>query len=66
MGGKAMIQYTLHHLVSIERYGIASLCVFGFIFVSVLVWALCQRRSHLDYMARVPLESESEDPGEGE
>jgi hypothetical protein len=56
-----MIQKVLHFVGGIEQYGVASLCLFGVIFVCVFTWAFLQKRSHLDYMARVALE-----PGEDE
>jgi hypothetical protein len=56
-----MIQKVLHFVGGIEQYGVASLCLFGVIFICVFTWAFLQKRSHLDYMARVALE-----PGEDE
>jgi len=52
-----MIQKVLHFVGGIEQYGVASLCLFGVIFICVFTWAFLQKRSHLDYMARVALES---------
>jgi hypothetical protein len=57
-----MIQRILTHLGGIEHYGIVSLCLFCFVFIGVLAWAFLQRKSHLDYMARVALDAESEEP----
>jgi len=56
-----MIQNILRHLGGIEHYGIVSLCLFCGVFTGVLVWAFLQRKSHLDYMARVALDP---DPNE--
>ncbi len=53
-----MIQNILRHLGGIEHYGIVSLCLFCTVFVGVFIWALCQRKSHLEYMSRVALDSE--------
>jgi hypothetical protein len=53
-----MIQNILRHLGGIEHYGVLSLCLFCTVFVGVLVWAFLQRKSHLDYMARVALDPE--------
>jgi hypothetical protein len=51
-----MIQNVLRHMGGIENYGIISLCLFCVVFSGVLVWAMLQSRSHLDRMARAPLE----------
>lgn len=56
-----MIQNILKHLGGIEHFGIVSLCLFCLIFVGVLFWAFLQKKSHLDYMARVALDPESEE-----
>ena len=53
-----MIQNILRHLGGIEHYGIASLCLFCAVFTGVLIWALLQRKGHLDYMASVALDAE--------
>ncbi len=60
-----MIQNIIRTLGGIDRYGTVSLCLFGFIFAAVLVWAMSQRKGHLDRMARVPLESEDNDHNNG-
>ena len=55
-----MIQNILRHLGGIEHYGIISLCLFGTVFIGVLIWAFVQKKSHLEYMARVALDPEVE------
>ena len=55
-----MIQNILRHLGGIQNYGILSLCLFCTVFLGVLVWALLQKKSHLDYMARLSLDQDSE------
>ena len=55
-----MIQNILRHLGGIENYGIISLCLFGTVFIGVLIWAFVQKKSHLEYMARVALDPEIE------
>jgi cbb3-type cytochrome oxidase subunit 3 len=55
-----MLQNVLRTLGGIEGYGIASLCLFITVFTAVLVWALLQRKSHLDRVARLPLDGEPE------
>ena len=59
-----MIQNILRHLGGIENYGTLSLCLFCFIFACVFIWAFLQRKTHLDRMARVPLENEEFNPGD--
>jgi cbb3-type cytochrome oxidase subunit 3 len=56
-----MIEKILHYIGGIEQYGIASMCLFGSIFIGVLIWAFLQKKSHLDYMARVALDPEPEE-----
>ena len=56
-----MIQNILRHLGGVEQYGVVSLCLFGTLFGAVLLWALLQRKGHLERMARVPFE---DDPAE--
>ena len=56
-----MIQNILRHLGGVDQYGVLSLCLFGTLFAGVLLWALVQRKGHLDHMARVPLETETTD-----
>ena len=53
-----MIQNILKHLGGIQNYGIISLCLFCTIFLGVLLWAFLQKKSHLDYMARVALDKD--------
>lgn len=61
-----MIQNILRHLGGIEHYGILSLCLFGAVFIGVLIWAFVQKKSHLDYMARVALDPEIENNHNGD
>lgn len=56
-----MIQNVISKLGGIEHYGTTSLCLFVLVFTGVLIWALTQRKSHLDRMARVPLETDNDD-----
>jgi hypothetical protein len=53
-----MIQNILRHLGGIEHYGIVSLCLFFVVFLGVVAWAFFQKKSHLDYMSRVALETD--------
>jgi len=61
-----MIQNILRHLGGIENYGIISLCLFGTVFIGVLIWAFVQKKTHLDYMARVALDPEVENKPTGD
>lgn len=54
-----MFHNILKTIGGIEQYGIISLCLFSTIFAGVLVWALLQRKAHLDHMAGVPLEDDA-------
>ena len=55
-----MIQNVLRSLGGIDAYGVISLCLFVSVFSGAVVWALLQKKSHLDAMARAPLDSDSE------
>jgi len=55
-----MIQNILRHLGGVENYGVISLGLFGTLFISIFLWAILQRKSHLEHMARVPLELDHE------
>jgi len=55
-----MIQNVLQHIGGIEGYGVISLCLFGTLFLGLAVWAMAQRKTHLDRMARLPLEDEND------
>ena len=56
-----MIQNILRHLGGIQHFGIVSLCLFCVVFIGVLLWAFLQKKSHLDYMARVALDPDREE-----
>ena len=56
-----MIQNVLRSLGGIDNYGVISLCLFCLIFTLVVAWTLLQRKSYLDHMSRIPLESDSDD-----
>jgi cbb3-type cytochrome oxidase subunit 3 len=61
-----MIQNILRHLGGIEHYGIISLCLFCAVFIGVLIWAFAQKKTHLEYMARVALDPELENDHTGD
>jgi hypothetical protein len=46
----------------VENYGIVSLCLFCCVFAGVVIWALLQKKSHLDTMARAALEPDAPAP----
>ncbi len=56
-----MIHHILKYIGGIEQYGIASLCLFGGVFVGVLIWAGLQKKSHLEYMSKVALDNPTEE-----
>lgn len=56
-----MIYQVLKYIGGIEHYGIASLCLFGSVFVGVLIWTALQKRSHLEYMSRAALDQTPEE-----
>jgi hypothetical protein len=53
-----MIQNILSHVGGVQHFGILSMCLFGAVFLGVLIWAFLQKKTHLDYMARVALDRE--------
>jgi hypothetical protein len=53
-----MIKNILTHIVSIDRYGIASMCLFVSVFVSTFIWAFSLKKAHLKHMAGMPLEDD--------
>ena len=56
-----MIQNVLRTLGGIDNYGVISLCLFCLIFTLAVAWTFLQRKPYLDYMSRIPLESDSDD-----
>ena len=56
-----MIQNVLRTLGGIDNYGVLSLCLFCLIFTLVVAWTFLQRKSYLEHMSRIPLESDSND-----
>ena len=61
-----MIQNILRHLGGIEHFGIISLLPVCAVFIGVLIWAFIQKKTHLDYMARVALDPEVENNHTGD
>lgn len=57
-----MIQNVIRSLGGIDAYGVVSICLFFVVFVGVLWWAFRLKRTHLDSMAHLPLEQDSEEP----
>ncbi len=55
-----MAHSILNHLGGVQNFGIVSLCLFCLVFLGVLFWAFLQKKSHLDYMARVALDQDPE------
>lgn len=61
-----MIQNVLKGLGGIENYGVLSLFLFLFVFTGMLVWVFCLKKSKLDENARLPLDNETLNHGNGE
>lgn len=57
-----MIQNVLRTIGGIDVYGIVSLCLFFVVFAAAVLWACAQNRAHLEHMARLPLESDHQNP----
>lgn len=55
-----MINNILTRIGGIENYGIISMSLFVFVFVGMLIWSCCLKKSHLNKMAAAPLESDTE------
>jgi cytochrome c oxidase cbb3-type subunit IV len=60
-----MIQNVLRTLGGVEHYGILSLLIFCAVFVGVLLWTCVLKRSHLEQMSRIPLETDPESENHG-
>lgn len=56
-----MIQNVLQHIGGIQNYGIISLFLFFSLFGVLFVWAMSLRKPHLEKMARMPLEEETDE-----
>ena len=56
-----MIQNVVTNLGGIGLYGVLSLCLFCTVFAGVVGWTFVLRRTHLDRMARIPLEDDASD-----
>ncbi len=56
-----MIHSILKNLGGVQNFGIISLCLFCTVFLGVLLWAFLQKKTHLDYMARVALDQDQEE-----
>lgn len=55
-----MIKNVLSSIGGVEHFGIISICLFFAFFVGAIVWAFCQKRSHLDAMSALPLHPETD------
>jgi len=52
-----MIQNVLSRIGGVGMYGVISICLFFAIFVGVLVWTLGLKKSYLQQMKQLPLDS---------
>lgn len=50
-----MIKNVVSSIGGIEIYGVISICLFVAVFAGAVVWALCQKRSFIQAMSRLPL-----------
>jgi hypothetical protein len=55
-----MIQNIFKHFGGIEQYGLVSLSLFFLIFAGIVIWACLQKKSHLDRMSQIPLDTDAE------
>ena len=55
-----MVHSILRYLGGIQQYGVFSMCLFGSVFVAVFISACLQKKSHVDYMSRIALDSDPE------
>jgi cbb3-type cytochrome oxidase subunit 3 len=53
-----MIQKVLSSIGGVGNYGVIAVVLFVVVFLGVLVWAFGLRRSYLDRMSHLPLESD--------
>lgn len=56
-----MIKNVLCDIDGIGLYGVISICIFFSFFTGMLLWAFCQKKTHLQHMAEVPLNSGEKD-----
>jgi hypothetical protein len=54
-----MIENTAHSIGGMSMYGVISICLFVAVFVGVLVWTICLKKSYVKSMRELPLEGES-------
>jgi hypothetical protein len=53
-----MIQNVLHHIGGIGVYGIVSVCLFFALFIGMLIWAVCLKKTYLESMRDLPLDGD--------
>ena len=53
------MENVLHSMGGVSAYGIISICLFFAVFVGVLVWTVCLKKSYLKAMQELPLEESS-------
>lgn len=50
-----MIKNFVTQIGGIEVWGIISICLFATVFVGTFIWALCQKKSLMTKMSKLPL-----------
>ncbi|HLH54854.1 MAG TPA: hypothetical protein VKY92_14690 [Verrucomicrobiae bacterium] len=55
-----MIHSILRHIGGVQHFGIVSLCLFCTVFLGVLFWTFIQKKTHIEYMSKVALDSDPE------
>jgi len=61
-----MIQNVAHSIGGMTGFGVISICLFFAVFLSALIWAVVQKKSHCQHMQSLPLEADSNVKGEAE
>lgn len=59
-----MLEHITQNMNGIEIFGIFSICLFLAFFTTMLVWAALLKKSYLDSMQELPLESAEKIPND--
>ena len=54
-----MIENVMSRIGGVGIYGVISICLFFAVFLGVLIWTLCLKKTYLDAMRQLPLEESS-------
>ena len=61
-----MIQNVLSRIGGVGMYGVISICLFFAVFIGVLLWTLGLKKSYLNKMRELPLDSAAAPESEAE